>query len=180
MRRQIGIGLVGGVILLVGCAAPDAGEEERAPRPVVAGSITPNDCNPNCLPAHEVRIHATISNYSTRPTAVVTPLIIDAIRAELLAEPDIDVDEGNDPTNTNHALEVFGRLNQTTFVGTTFTVKCSLDVFSYPQLDFRGSINKTITALGVSPRDQATQNNVIATCAKVATDTFIANLDDFE
>jgi hypothetical protein len=173
------LGLVGFVLLFAGCSAPVAEDEQQAPLPVV-GEVEPKNCAPNCPPTNpEVRIHPTINNGTGRPTFLVQPLIIDAIRAELLSHPEIDVDEGNEPTNTNHALEVFGSLGQASFSGTQFTVKCQLTVFTYPGLDLRGSIPKTLINQNVNPRDTATQNSMISMCATLATATFAANVEAF-
>jgi hypothetical protein len=171
------IGIVASTLMIAGCAAEptEADEPVVAPLPVV-GHVEPKTCVPNCPLPYEVRIASSIINNTGRPTFLVTPLIIDAIRAQLTAHPDIDVDEGNDPTNTNHALQVQGRLKQAGFVGTSFTVKCELIITTYPGISLVGNINKTLIGPDVSPRDTATQNYMISQCASVATNAFITSL----
>jgi hypothetical protein len=183
MRRSVkALGLV---LAVTGAACVGPTDEQGAPAPTApidVPAIETQTCLPFCqpLPEHEVRISPTIVNGTTRSTASVTPLIVNAIRAKLSADPSIDVDEGSEPTNTNHALLVRGQLSQITYASGNLTVKVSLVVYSYPGLALKGVIPKTLTMQGVAPVDQAKEDQLISLGASLATEQFINNLDAFE
>jgi len=182
--------LVGLLMITVsgGCAAPTAEEEDvdvtlstTTPRANPQPGPGPILCPPYCLPTipdHEVRILPTITNSTTESTAHVTPIIINAIRAKLANDSNIDVDEGSDPTTSSDALAVRGNLKSVAYLSGNLQVKVELTVFRYPSMSLVGTVPGTLTIGGQSP-NQTAEDTAIRVAAGVATKSFIDHIDDF-
>lgn len=163
------------LFLAAGCSA-SVDEAATSTSPPVEPVGVHATCIDPCLIRYEVRLPATVTNGTYRPSSEITPLVLDAMRTELATRSDIDVDEGRDPTTSAHALYLAASVPSLVYSSGNLSATVELRVYTYPGLSLLGNITKRVTATGVYPFDKAKENLVISTAATQATRQFITNI----